>query len=72
MTQRNSNGWFKPTKQRPKYMVTMICLETDCGHLWDARRSSDPCPKCGSISVVPADNWNFGGKGIMKLGRVRS
>jgi rubrerythrin len=72
MKDREATGWFQPLKQRPKYVTTMICLETDCGHLWDARRISDPCPKCGSNSVVPADNWNFGSKGCLKLGKAVS
>lgn len=72
MKARKTTEWFKTSKKRPKNLTTMICLETDCGHLWDARRMSDPCPKCGSISVVPADNWNFGSKGYLKLGKVSS
>lgn len=70
MKDKKTRGWFKTRKHRAKYFTTMICLETNCGHLWDAARTSNPCPKCGSMAVIPADNWNFGNKGCLKLGKV--
>ncbi len=69
MKKRVATGWFQVRKQRPKSLITMICLEADCGHLWDASCISNPCPKCGSGAVVPAENWNFGNKGCLKLGK---
>ena len=72
MKARNTAKWLKARKLRAKQFTTMICLETDCGHFWDASRTSNPCPRCGSRSVVPADNWNFGNFGCLKLGKVAS
>lgn len=73
MKNRVTTGWFRPRKaKRQNFITTMVCLETDCGHLWDASCISNPCPQCGSGSVIPADNWNFGRKGCLKLGKVKS
>ena len=65
-------GWFRPGKKSKKltFMSAMVCLEADCGNIWDAARMSDPCPKCGSRSVLAMANWHARDKGSLKLGRV--
>lgn len=66
--------WFRPGKKSKKatFLTTMVCLEADCGNIWDASCMSDPCPKCGSKSVLAMDNWNVRDKGCLKLGKVKS
>lgn len=73
MKHRVTTGWFRPggKTEKTKHLITMICLGNRCGHLWDAKRASDACPKCGSNAVVPASKWNFDKQGAYRLGTVR-
>ncbi len=68
MNHRTTTGWLK--NKKPAFMTTMVCLEHDCGHLWDASNTGKPCPKCASGAVFPADNWDFNKKGMLRLGKV--
>jgi len=72
MKHRVTTGWFRPGRKDEKTgtLITMICLEHNCGNLWDAGRASDACPKCGSRAVIPANKWNLDKKGVLKLGKV--
>ena len=74
MKHKVPTGWFRPGRKAEKdeALITMICLEHDCGNLWDAQRAGGSCTKCGSKSVIPANKWNLDKQGVLRLGRVAS
>lgn len=61
-------GWFRPrTRRKMSFVVTLVCLEEDCGYIWESSRLGGSCPKCGSNAVIPAGNWGFGRKSRVRL-----
>ncbi len=72
MKNRTTTGWFKPKGKKLSFMEVMVCLENDCGHIWEASNMSSPCPKCASGSVIPLSTLDPENKGILRLGKVNS
>ncbi|MCF6246898.1 MAG: hypothetical protein L3J69_06000 [Desulfobacula sp.] len=68
MIHRIVTGLFRPKKRkRPSYLTTMICIEDDCGYIWDASNVSLPCPKCASKEVVALSRWAPAKYGMPRL-----
>ena len=71
---RITTGMFNPKGKRLSFLTMMICLEHDCGHMFEASRVSNPCPKCASKAVIPAAYWAPAKYGMPKLelGKVKN
>jgi predicted Zn-ribbon and HTH transcriptional regulator len=67
---RTITGWFRSKPKKLAYKTTMVCLEHECGYIWEASCISNPCPKCASNTVIPANKWGFETKGMLRLGKV--
>jgi len=59
-------GAYRPKARKLSFMTTMVCLEHDCGYMYEASNINRPCPKCASNAVIPASRWSPDGA-ILKI-----
>jgi hypothetical protein len=50
-------GAYRPKTRKLSFITTMVCLEHDCGHIYESSCMSRPCPSCASNAVIPASKW---------------
>jgi hypothetical protein len=59
-------GVYRPKVRKLSFFTTMICLEHDCGHMYETSCISTPCPACASNAVIPASRWSPDGA-VLKI-----